>query len=66
MEYSDLQKYTCFYKQTKHIHNNGQQPTHPLKGTAPGTIYTGTHNDKTVKIHMISLAGTLLKLSTSK
>lgn len=30
IEYFGLKKYTCFYKQTKQIHNNGQQQTHPL------------------------------------
>lgn len=59
IEYFGLKKYTCFYKQTKQIHNNGQQPTHPLNGTAPSTIYTGTQNVKIVNIHKISLAGTL-------
>lgn len=59
IEYFGLKKYTCFYKQTKQIHNNGQQPTHPLNGTAPGTIYTGTQNVQIVNIHKISSAETL-------
>lgn len=54
-----FKKIYLLYKQTKQIHNNGQQPTHPLNGTAPSTIYTGTQNVKIVNIHKISLDGTL-------